>query len=457
MSRRRFLTLSVVLDAVLVNAGFVVAYLIRFGGELPRFNFEAYVALAPLLTLAYLAAGYIYGLYEPEHTESSWAVARAVFPAITLGAVLTAAISFFGGPRFFAFSRLAILIAWVLHFAALVGWRALALRLGGISWPEQRILILGTGSVAAELADELRRREAWGYRVVGFARSTPEEDLSEEVAASGLPVLGTAEDVPAIVAEHDAHRVIVVSPVQIRELVEDLALCEETEVRVEVVPELYEVFIGTVDSMVADIPLMEITRRTVAPWYSATKRALDIAGAAVLLIALSPVLLFAALGVALTMGLPVFFAQERVGRDMRRFRVYKFRTMVRGAESASGPVLATSDDDRVTPFGRFLRRYRLDELPQLLNILDGAMSFVGPRPERPFFVERFVREIPGYRERFRVKPGVTGLAQVAGGYATTPERKLKYDLIYMYHQNLPMDLQIVVETLRVVLTGRGAV
>jgi lipopolysaccharide/colanic/teichoic acid biosynthesis glycosyltransferase len=119
-------------------------------------------------------------------------------------------------------------------------------------------------------------------------------------------------------------------------------------------------------------------------------------------------------------------------------------------------VLATDHDPRVTPVGRFLRLSRIDELPQLINILLGDMSFVGPRPERAFFVEQYVSQIPGYRERFKVKPGVTGMAQVNGSYATTPERKLKYDLIYMYHQNLLMDLQIVFETFRVVLTGRGA-
>jgi lipopolysaccharide/colanic/teichoic acid biosynthesis glycosyltransferase len=119
-------------------------------------------------------------------------------------------------------------------------------------------------------------------------------------------------------------------------------------------------------------------------------------------------------------------------------------------------VIAAEDDARITSAGRTLRRFRIDEFPQLVNIIKGEMSFVGPRPERPFFVEQYVRETPGYRERFNVKPGVTGLAQVSGGYATDPERKLKYDLIYMYHQTLAMDAQIVVQTLRVVLTGRGA-
>jgi lipopolysaccharide/colanic/teichoic acid biosynthesis glycosyltransferase len=130
--------------------------------------------------------------------------------------------------------------------------------------------------------------------------------------------------------------------------------------------------------------------------------------------------------------------------------------MIRDAEKTTGPVLATDDDERITPLGRLMRRYRIDELPQLANILAGEMSFVGPRPERPHFVERLVDAVPGYTERFKVKPGITGLAQVSGSYATTAERKLKYDLIYMYHQSLLMDLQILMQTVRVVLTGRGA-
>jgi len=225
---------------------------------------------------------------------------------------------------------------------------------------------------------------------------------------------------------------------------------------VEVIPDLYEILIGRVDSTISDIPLMELTRRSAPAWYASVKRLWDVVLSALLIIALSPVLLLAALAILLTMGWPVIYSQERVGRDMHTFRVHKFRTMVRDAEATSGPVLADEDDPRVTPVGRFLRRYRIDELPQLVNILLGQMSFVGPRPERPFFVHQHLDDIPGYRERFRVKPGATGLAQVSGGYATTPERKLKFDLIYLYHQTLLMDVRILTETVRVVLTGRGA-
>ncbi len=201
---------------------------------------------------------------------------------------------------------------------------------------------------------------------------------------------------------------------------------------------------------------MKITESFVPRYYRAAKRALDLVGALFLLVLVSPILAIAALAIIATDGFPVVFKQERVGRDLKLFNVYKLRTMVKDAEKLSGPVLAEEDDPRITRAGRFMRNYRVDELPQLFNIIAGDMSFVGPRPERMFFVEQYLQEIPGYRERFRVKPGVTGLAQVSGGYATTPERKLKYDLIYMFHQNLAMDAQIMAETLKVVLTGRGA-
>ena len=456
MRRGRFIALALVLDALLLNAGIIAAFFIRFGGELPAFNFDAYLALAPVMTAVYLAAGYIYGLYEPERTESVWSLSRAAFSAVTIGAVLTAAISFFGGPRFFAFSRLAILIGWALDIVLIVGWRLVFMRVASIRWPEQRVLIVGTGPLARELARELRGRARWGYRVIGLISAGEWVSVPAEGTADDPPVLGTIEDTARLVAAHDAHRLIVVSPVELRAFIERLTVADEIDVRIDVVPELYEVFIGSLDSVVADIPLMEITRTGAPTWFGTLKRIVDVAGSLVLLVLLSPVLLLIALGILLTMGWPVLYVQKRSGRDLHPFRLYKFRTMVRDAERASGPVLASEDDARITPFGRFLRTYRLDELPQLVNILLGQMSFVGPRPERPHFVERYLAEIPGYRERFRIKPGVTGLAQVSGDYATTAERKLKYDLIYLYHQTLSMDLQILVDTARVVLTGRGS-
>lgn len=305
MARGRFVVLSVILDAVLVNAGIVLAFFIRFGGELPAFNFSPYVALAPLITVLYLAAGYIFGLYEPERTEGTWELVRAAFQSVTLGIVLTVAVAFFAGPNFFSFSRLALLIAWAVQFVLLVGWRVTMLRFTSVLWPEQRILIVGTSELAVELATELEHRAGWGYRVVGLVRRAE----PEEHAPSAFPVLGTAHDIPEIVEREGIDRIIIASPVAHRELIEDMALSNEFDVRVEVIPELYEIFIGTVDSTVSDIPLMELTRPAAPGWYLTTKRLIDIVTALAALVLLSPLLLATSVGILLTMGWPVFFTQ----------------------------------------------------------------------------------------------------------------------------------------------------
>jgi len=456
MSRTRFIVLSVVVDAVLVNVGFVLAFLLRFQGSLPSFNFQAYLLIAPLLTLIYLGGAWTYGLYDPERADTAWAVARGAVAAVTVGTLLTAAVAFFGGARTAPFARSTMLIAWAIDAALLTGWRLAFLRLGRVSWPEQRVLIVGAGPAALELAREVVARGRWGWTLAGLIDSSPDAAQSWPAMSGGFPVLGSVRDVARIAGEQRANRVIVVSPVALRELVESLVLADEADVRVDVVPELYEIFIGTVDAIVGDVPLMEITHGTVPRYYAFVKRVIDFAVALVALVVTSPVLLVAAIAVAVDDGFPVLFSQERVGKGMMPFRMHKLRTMVTDAEEGSGPTLAEENDARITRVGGVLRRFRIDEIPQLIDILRGEMSFVGPRPERPFFVEQYIATTPGYRERFNVKPGITGLAQVSGGYATTPERKLKYDLIYMYHQTLAMDLQIVAETLRVVLTGRGA-
>jgi len=456
MSRGRFIAFSIVVDALLVNAGFVLAFLIRFTGRLPAYNFEAYLILAPVLTVLFVTTAWVYGLYDPERSDTGWAVVSRVIVATTLGILLTAAIAFFGGTRTAPFARSTMLIAWVLDLAILTGWRLAFLRLGRIKWPEQRVLVVGTDRASLELAEKVAERERWGWKVSGLIDECVDPRHPAPQSVGAFPILGSVEDVARVAAETRANRVIIASPVALREVVESLVLANELKMRIDVVPDLYEVFIGTVDAIVGDVPLMEISRATVPRYYAVLKRTVDLVFACLLLIATSPLLLVSAVAIALQDGFPLVFSQERVGKDLKRFRIHKLRTMVKGAEEITGPVLAEEDDTRITTVGHFLRRFRIDELPQLVNIIRGEMSFVGPRPERPFFVERYLRKVPGYRERFNVKPGATGLAQVSGDYATDPERKLKYDLIYIYHQSPIMDIQIVTETLQVVLTGRGA-
>ena len=456
MSRNRFIVFSAIIDAVLVNAGFVVAFLLRFGGQLPTFNFRSYLFLAPVLTVVYVGGAWTYGLYDPERADTAWAVARGVVAAVTVGTLLTAAMAFFGSTRTASFARSAILLAWVVDLALLVGWRLVLLRVAHVRWPEQRVLIVGIDPASIELAHTVAERRRWGWTVAGLIDPNGGSAHASAATVEGFSVLGEVRDLARIAAEHRANRVIIASPTALRELVESLVIADGCNVRVDVVPELYEIFIGSVDAIVGDIPLMEISRTAAPRYYAAVKRFLDVAVALLALVVTSPVLLGATVALAAREGLPIFFSQERVGRNLRPFRIHKLRTMVRNAEEHSGPVIADKNDPRITPVGRFLRRYRIDEIPQFVNILKGEMSFVGPRPERPYFVEQLVERVPGYKERFHVKPGMTGLAQVSGGYATTPERKLKYDLIYIYHQTLAMDAQILAETLRVVLSGRGA-
>jgi exopolysaccharide biosynthesis polyprenyl glycosylphosphotransferase len=240
------------------------------------------------------------------------------------------------------------------------------------------------------------------------------------------------------------------------QLIDAIDRSEQTRANIFVVPSLFEMLISKMQHLqIQDIPLVEVVRNpTTGPHYY-TRRVLDILFSLALMLLLLPAFLIAAVAIKLTSPGPVIYRQKRVGVEGKPFVVYKLRTMVENAEAKTGAVLASADDARVTPMGRWLRQFRLDELPQLVNILKGDMTFVGPRPERPEFVEAFSEGIPGYHGRFKMKPGITGLAQIHVEYHTSPEMKLRYDLAYIYNHSLFMDLMIVVETIKIMLTRKG--
>jgi exopolysaccharide biosynthesis polyprenyl glycosylphosphotransferase len=452
MSKGKWLIISVFFDALLINVGIILAFLLRFAGKLPFFNFRAYTNLAIFITLIHLVSFYIYDLYNIEKTQSGWDTLYLVFKAVTLSIILTVGLTFFY--RFFSFPRTVFALSWFLVIVLITSWRLIITKVFKIKWPIQRILVVGAGKTGENIIQELKNKSQWGYKVVGVVSRNPTEIGPK---FKDIPVLGHVKDIPSLVRDHSVNRVIVTTPVRERELVEDLTISNPEEISIEVVPDLYEIFVGRVDhTLLSDIPLIKLTKESVSGWIRILKRAMDIFCAALLLILTLPLMLLTAILVKVSSSGSVFFKQERVGEGEKIFKLYKFRTMIEGAEDETGPVLATEDDPRITTVGRFLRKYRIDELPQLFNILKGDMSFVGPRPERPFFVEEFKKKIPGYAERFKIKPGVTGLAQVSGFYATTPETKLKYDLIYIYHQSIFLDVKIIFHTLRIVLTGKGA-
>jgi exopolysaccharide biosynthesis polyprenyl glycosylphosphotransferase len=222
-------------------------------------------------------------------------------------------------------------------------------------------------------------------------------------------------------------------------------------------PDLNEVVLGQVHiSQIAGVPLIELKALGKYGWFAMGKRIADLVFAllfAVPVLAVSP---FVALAIRLDSPGPVLFRQERVGWGGRHFFVYKFRTMIQDAEAKVGPVLSSRDDPRVTRVGRILRRTRMDELPQIINILKGEMSVVGPRPERPHFVEDFMRQFPSYSFRHMVRPGMTGLAQIYGRYDSSAEQKLRYDLAYINNLSFFLDLRILAKTFRRALTGSRA-
>lgn len=450
MSRRWWLLLNLVVDAAALNAAIVLAFVLRFGWPVPEFNFSAYLAAAAPITLGQLLILALVDLYVPTADRSGGGLLWTVTKGIVLGGLVLVTLTFF--LRAFAFPRVVILSALAIQVVLLWGWRVVAAGGLRIRWPERRVLLVGDLDDCYESARRLEGMKHWGYRVVGMVGT---DDGPADPAALG----DALEHVMSLPTHLDLLRpdqIIFVTPSRHREALEQVALSRTFEGDIYVVPQLYEMHLGEVNfSLLGDIPLLKLSRAGRSGPLQGLKSWLERVGAAVVLLVASPVLLLVSVLVLATSGPPVIYRQTRVGRDFRPFTLYKFRTMVKDAE-AEGAVFADANDPRVTPVGRGLRRSRLDELPQFFNVLKGDMSIVGPRPERPEFVEDFMRGDPLYRERFRVRPGITGLAQVSASYATSPGAKLRFDLMYIHHESIGLDLRIILQTLKVILTGRGA-
>ncbi|MGH9441302.1 MAG: exopolysaccharide biosynthesis polyprenyl glycosylphosphotransferase, partial [Thermoanaerobaculia bacterium] len=275
-------------------------------------------------------------------------------------------------------------------------------------------------------------------------------------SAAGLFSLRDQDDLDRVIAETQSDHVLFATTEELfrDQAIEHLALSGRSSLWS--LPSPYETLIGRLRfRSLGELPLLEV--RTAAPQGAAAwaKRSFDLVAALALLLLSSPLWLLSCLLIRATSGSPIFYTQPRVGRGGRVFRLRKLRTMQSGAEDETGPVLAAPNDPRVTRVGRWLRGSRIDEIPQLFNVLGGEMSLVGPRPERPEFVEAFERDIPGYALRFSVRPGLTGLAQVSGEYETPAQIKLRYDLGYINGWSLGLDFVILARTLPVVLTRRG--
>jgi sugar transferase (PEP-CTERM system associated) len=349
------------------------------------------------------------------------------------------------------------LISAVFVTVFVAGWRIVFEWLTHQLGPRQRLLLVGTGAASVKLEQELQERgPALGVEVVGFV-DTDQGTVEREFSGTAR-IIGRIEDIPAIVRERAVDRVVVsLAEARGRLPMDKLLEMKLQGVSFDHLASVYEEYTGKI--------AVENLRPSWLIFSSgfhdtrarrAAKRLIDVVSAAAGLIVAAPVMLLVAALVRLTSPGPVLFRQTRAGHHGRLFTLYKFRSMRADAEAQSGPVWAQPGDTRVTPVGHFLRVSRLDELPQLWNVLVGAMSLVGPRPERPEFVEELTRDIPFYGQRHVVRPGITGWAQVKYKYGATKEdalEKLQYELYYIKNMSLALDLVIMVHTVKTMISG----
>lgn len=340
----------------------------------------------------------------------------------------------------------------------LIVWRFVLSKCHGLEPSKEKVLVIGSGDLAKNIGLKIFNQASHGLRLYGFIDNDPEK-LGQSIVNPG--VVGGYGDIMRIVKNDNIRKIIIALPDRRARLPMSALLdCKLKGVTILEGATFHELLEGKVPLehlkpswVVFSDGFKSLRSRKIV------KRMSDVFFSSLMLIALSPVMLITAFLIKLDSRGPVIFSQTRVGENEKEFDVYKFRSMKRDAEAGTGPVWANADDNRVTRLGKFMRNTRLDELPQLINVIKGDMSFVGPRPERPYFVEKLKKDIPYFEMRTVVKPGLTGWTQIKYAYGATVEdaiEKLQYDIYYIKHMSLLFDLVIIMGTIKVVLTGQGA-
>ena len=348
--------------------------------------------------------------------------------------------------------------ALFVFVVGILGWRLLFNQLTGSLKLQERILVVGTGETARKVVRQILNQREFAYRVIGFIDDDPSR-IGERIVNPGI--VGTPADMADLIERHQIDRIIVgLSDRRGKLPVEELLRAKMAGIRVEDATTTYERVTGKIliddlrPSWLIFSDGFRVSRMT--RWL---KRSIDLTLSLILGVLSFPLMVLTAIAIALESGLPVLYCQERVGENGKAFTLCKFRSMRTDAEKDGTPIWARDKDERVTRVGRFIRTTRLDELPQIWNVLRGDMSFVGPRPERPFFVAELAKAIPFYQQRLVVKPGLTGWAQVKYRYGSSLDdamEKLRYDLYYIKHLSVVFDLTIVFDTVKVVLFRKGA-
>jgi len=447
--QRFYNSIKIALDAAVLTLAFAAAYFTRFYGPFeheslppPEETFKVLVCALVVFPITFHQAR----LYTTNRVRTHVGEVFEIFKATITATLILVAVTYFTRDRY---SRLTLSIfvgyGFVGVSAVRLTFRATLNAVRRRGFDLKSILVIGAGALGQRVVETIHGHRELGFKVVGVLTRNAEK-VGQRI--DGAPVMGLVMEVGEVLDRQPVDQVIVALPVEDQPLLKDLmeVLAQRT-VDVKVVPDLYQyITLGGGLEEFGGLPIISLQGVPLHGWNLVAKRAFDVLFAAAALAVTAPVMLVVSALIKLTSPGPVFYRQERMGMDGRTFDILKFRTMRESAE-AGGAVMATRDDPRRTGLGAFLRGLSVDELPQLFNVLKGDMSLVGPRPERPVFIEEFRRQIPRYHLRHKVKAGITGWAQVNGLRGQTSiQKRIEYDLYYIENWSLLLDLKILVRT-----------
>ncbi len=465
LNRYREVIFTSIMDYLIVLAswfGFHLFFTETINTQLRHVELD-FVTAGVLLSIYWVVIFVIGGLYKRLYLVSRLDEFFKVLKSTVLGALILYFAWDFTSDESFSANRQIIVYYWVIVFVISALNRFIIRTIQRVYAQHgkglHRTIIIGTGKNAKVAHDDLIRNKTLGMEVLGYIQVNGKA-VDPDSGISEVDVIGHLDDISSIIEERKIQDVLVaVEPSRRKDLVSVISKVDHPDITLKLLPDFYQLVSGlNKTNQIFGMPLIEISPEPMPLWEMGVKRMLDIVVSLIVLILGLPFIAILALIIKLDSSGPIIYKQTRVGKNGKPFTMYKLRTMYEDAESKTGPMWAQENDPRITRVGYWLRKLRLDEIPQLVNVLKGSMSLVGPRPERPHFVDQFKHQIPLYTRRLRVRPGITGWAQVKWKYDSSLDdvkEKTKYDLFYVENISLTMDLKILIITILTVIKGKG--